>query len=188
MQTAITFLVHVAEISCHRHSQTNWNFIQTCIVHSHIQNLIHPFSISLAQWRQCDGTRGCYIFNILHQVIELSEHWRVVGVGARIPSKKNIYVWFEMKTNWPFIQPFSFLFSFKHFSTMVSVEKNPTIKFVGAEIKRLTKLMQFVVNDMFHNNYLFRFSQKNLLRIFLLFANTYTLVSIQRNFSDSDYG
>lgn len=49
----------------------------------------------------------------------------------------------------------------------VSVEKIPTIKFVGAEIKRLTKLMQFVVNDMFHNNYLFRFSQKNLLRIFI---------------------
>lgn len=75
VQTAITFLVQVAQILCHRHSQTNWNFIQTCIVHSHIQNLIHSSSISLAQWRQCDGTRGCYVFNILCQVMELSEEW-----------------------------------------------------------------------------------------------------------------
>lgn len=47
-----------------------------------------------------------------------------------------------------------------HWVNGLRVEKknNSRDKIVRAEIKRLNKLMQFVVNDMFHSNYLFKFS------------------------------
>lgn len=149
----------------------------TCI---HLQNSDSPVLYLFWQWRQCGGTRAKAACSALFcQVIELSKDRRVVGVAQQ--AKKllvRVCVW-RFSTKWKAIDHLSSHFPFLlHLDSLAHRCESRTrkillIKFAGAEIKRLTMLMQFVVNDMFLNNYLFKFSPRRSLW-FLLFVNTYT--------------
>lgn len=90
---------------------------------------------------------------------------------------------------YPTIFSFYFIWTFCLYDVCESRTRKevPMAKFVGAEIKRLTMLMQFVVNDMFHNNYLFKFSPSNSLW-FLFVRQHLHSAALQRNFPGLGHG
>lgn len=153
-----------------------------------IQNSDSPVLYLFWQWRQCGGTRQCCMLNIV-----LPSHGtftRLKCGGSSKASKKNLYVcvW-RFITKWKPIghlsSHFLFFISFWTFwldGVRVESKKNPVIKFVGAEINRLTMLMQFVVDDMFHNNYLFKHSPRNSLWLFFLVRQHLHSATLRRNF------